>query len=655
MPPAHPIRLGVDTGGTFTDVVWTGPSGRGVKKLASTPDDPARAVLDGVAAVTGALPAGTPYTVHHGTTVGTNAVLTRGGARVVLVTTRGFEALLAVGRGQREGLHRMAPRRVAPLVEVANCVGAEERMGADARPVQSLTSAALDRLAAAVERRRPEAVAVCLLHAPRNAAHERRIVKRLRDVCPYVYASAASSPDPREVERATTTVLDAYVAPLVARYVASLADALPPDALTILRSDGGRMAVTEVRASPVRTLLSGPAAGVAAARVLAARHGLPRVLTFDVGGTSTDVAWVEGGAAPLGSELHVGPFAAGVPSVPIETVGAGGGSVVRVDSGGALRVGPESAGAAPGPACYGRGGPFALTDAWLLLGRIPDALLGGDFALDRAAARRAAARVAKAAGLSVPALCRGAVAVAATTTARALRLASAARGHDPRDAALLAFGGAGPVLACDTADQLGMRDVLVPTDPGTFAASGALAAPLRADASALAPAKGGETALDRVGKRLRREVETRLLAEGARGPLRFVEEVDARYAGQAFEVTVARDGWRERFHDRHEARYGFADARRPVECVRLRVRAEGDDHPGARPSDAHVAAPRHVRTRRLARDAKGVGTCARSTLSPGDRVRGPARIDEVSGTSFVPDGWSAVCLGDAALRIGRTR
>ncbi len=644
------LRLGIDTGGTFTDVVWAGPAGQGVLKLPSTPDDPARAVLQGVRRVLGTEAVADRFTVHHGTTVGTNAVLTRAGARVALVTTRGFEALLHIGRGERAGLHALAPKRIEPLVEASRCVGVDERMDAAGKPVSKLTKAALARLADAVSQKRPDAVAICLLHAPRNAAHEKQVADALRERCPYVFASASTSADPREVERATTTVLDAYVAPLIGRYVQALADELPEDSLTILRSDGGRMSVAEVVAAPVRTLLSGPAAGVAAGRALAARHGLARVLTFDVGGTSTDVAWVEDAQVPLGQALKIGPFEAGIPSVPMETVGAGGGSVVRIDSGGALRVGPQSAGAEPGPACYGRGGPFALTDAWLLLDRIPRGLLGGVFPLDASAARRAARRIARAAGLSVPALCRGAVQVAATTTARALRLASAARGNDPREATLLAFGGAGPVLACDTAAQLGMQAVCIPADPGTFAALGALAAPLRADASAL-PGKGGGAALDRLVRRLAKDVRARLASEGA-DAVRITVEVDARYVGQAFEVTVARDAWRERFHDRHEALYGFSDATRAVECVRVRVRGEGDDHPEARHDETRVPAPRRVRTRRMSRDRRGLAVCARDDLRPGDRVRGPARIDETSGTTYVPAGWRAMCLGDGTLHIG---
>lgn len=649
---AADLRLGVDTGGTFTDVVWRTVHGAGVLKLASTPVDPAQAVIEGIRAALAHTGTRQP-SVHHGTTVGTNAVLTRGGARVTLVTTEGFEHLLHIGRGQRDDLHALAPTRTAPLVELAHCVGVRERMAADGSVVTRLDASAVDATRRAVQRRRPAAVAICLLHAPRNDAHEQRLRRALEAGGLHVFASADASADTREVERATTTVLHAYVAPLVSEYVGRLEGALPADALTVLRSDGGRMSAADVRAAPGRTLLSGPAAGVAAARELTAAHDLSPALTFDVGGTSTDVAWVEGASLPIGTELRVGEFTAGLPAIDMETVGAGGGSIVTLDAGGALRVGPASAGADPGPACYGHGGPFTLTDAWLLLRRLPEALLGGDFPLDAGAARQAARPIAAAARLSVPALCRGVVAVAAATTARALRLASAAKGRNPADAVLIAFGGAGPNLACDTASQLGMRTVIVPPEPGVFAARGALLAPLTADAVRVAPS--APAARRRAIQALRRQVERHLRAEGARR-VELIVEIDARYEGQAFEVTVAvgEDGWEPDFHAAHEQRYGFADRGRAVEAVRLRVRGEGHARgvpgvPGAgldEPTRRRAPAPQTV--------ARGMRALDRARLQPGMSIAGPLRIDEHSGTTFAPDGWRVACLADGTLSIRRS-
>lgn len=652
---AAALRLGIDTGGTFTDVVWSSARGTGVFKLASTPGDPADAVIEGIHAVLG-VTGKRQLSVHHGTTVGTNAVLTRGGVRVTFVTTEGFEHLLHIGRGQRDDLHALAPARTAPLVELAQCVGVRERMAADGSAVTALKPSAVEATLRAVRRRRPQAVAICLLHAPRNDAHEQTLRDALGGACPHVFASADVSADTREVERATTTVLHAYVAPLVTDYTARLEAALPADALTVLRSDGGRMSAADVRAGPARTLLSGPAAGVAAARALAAAQHLDRVLTFDVGGTSTDVAWIEGAALPIGTELRVGEFTAGLPAIDMETVGAGGGSLVHLDAGGALCVGPASAGADPGPACYGNGGPFALTDAWLLLRRLPSTLLGGEFPLDARAARDAARPIAAAAGLSVPALCRGAVAVAAATTARALRLASAAKGRDPSDAALIAFGGAGPNLACDTATQLGMRTVLVPPEPGVFAARGALLAPLTADAVRVAPRTAAAT--QRAIRSLRREVQTHLRAEGA-SRVELVVEMDGRYVGQAFEVTVPLDttssaGWEANFHAAHEQRYGFASPERGVEAVRVRVRGEGHatDAAGARSRKPATPKPRRAPTPKT--EAGRVRSLQRTQLAPGMTAAGPLRVDEHSGTTFVPTGWRLRCLADGTLEIRRS-
>ncbi|MDA1195772.1 MAG: hydantoinase/oxoprolinase family protein, partial [Planctomycetota bacterium] len=381
------VTVGVDTGGTFTDAVAEGPEGLRVVKVPSTPEAPEGAVRAALAALSADGAA-----VRHGTTVGTNAVLTRTGARVVFVTTRGFEDLPWIGRGTRADLHALSPTRTPPLAAVA--VGVAERASADGRVVLALSAAEVRRVVQRVRAQRPEAIAVCLLHAVSSAVHERRLGRALKALNVPVYLSSEACADGRELERGQTAVLDAYVGPRLQHYLAAVETAVGRGRLTITRSDGGRMTPAEVARVPARTLLSGPAAGVVAAQALAAAHGVPRVLSFDVGGTSTDVAWIEGEELDIGPSLQVGAHAASVPSVGIETVGAGGGSEVWLDAGGALRVGPQSAGARPGPACYGLGGPFALTDAWLLAGRIPAALLDGALPLDAAAANRAAGPLA---------------------------------------------------------------------------------------------------------------------------------------------------------------------------------------------------------------------------------------------------------------------
>jgi N-methylhydantoinase A len=636
------LQVGIDTGGTFTDAVCLGPEGRRACKLPSTPARPERAFLEALEAVGGHAEGAA---VHHGTTVATNAVLTRTGARVALLVTAGFEDLPWLGRGAREDLHALEAARTPPLLAPGDCLGVRERMGADGRASVRLTAREIARAVARVRARDPQAVAVCLLHAVRNPAHEVALVEALGTLGVPVYRSSASCGDARESERAATVLLDAYVAPILGRYLQAVGAGLPSGAcLSVMRSDGGRMAAGDVAAAPARTLLSGPAAGVAAAQELAARHGLACALSFDVGGTSTDVAWIEGDDLPVGPSLRVGPFRASLPSAGLETVGAGGGSVVWLDTGGALRVGPASAGADPGPACYGRGGPFVLTDAWLLGGQVPPRLLDGALPLDRAAAERAGRALARRAGLSLPRLCAGAREVAAAATARALRLASVAQGRDPRRAALVAFGGAGPVLATATAARLGIGAVYVPPDPGTFAAEGALRAPLRADAEGFV-GSGAREGLGAARRRLEGEVRGRLREEGARG-VRCRVEVEARYPGQAFTVRVPYGrSWRRDFHDRHEARYGFARPEARPEPVSLHVRGTGREGQGVPAGGGSVPTVR-LRTR-------AGGTLARASLAPGARVRGPARLEELTGTTWVPRGWWAEVLGDGVLRLRR--
>ena len=640
------LRVGIDTGGTFTDAVAVGPQGRRTCKVPSTPERPEEGFL---AALDGVGGRRADVAVRHGTTVGTNAVLTRRGARVVLLLTEGFTDLPWLGRGVREDLHARAPARTPPLIAVGDALGVRERLDATGAVVRALGEREVRRVVAAVRRLRPEAVAVCLLHAVRNPQHERRLAAALRVLDVPVHVSTAACADPREVERSVTVTLDAFVAPVLGRYLAAVAAGLPAEAraaFTVMRSDGGRMGAAEVATAPARTLLSGPAAGVAAAQALVVRHGVAQALSFDVGGTSTDVAWIEGEDVPVGPRLRVGPFEASVPSVGLETVGAGGGSVVWTDAGGALRVGPQSAGARPGPACYGHGGPFALTDAWLLLGHVPAALLGGDFPLDVGAAERAGRSHARKLGCSLLQLARGALEVAAAATARALRLASVAHGHDPRGATLVAFGGAGPLLAAGTAERLGIGRILVPADPGTFAAEGALLAPLRADAEALVEGTSA-AAVRQTAARLAREVTARLRAEGARrSTLRT--EVDARYPAQAFEVSVPWDaGWEARFHERHEARYGFCLREVGPQAVRLRVRGQGQESEAG----ADALPPAASRRRRAHTGPRAL----RDTLAPGARLLGPCRIEEPSGTTWVPGGWAAQVLGDRTLCLEPVR
>ena len=639
--------VGIDTGGTFTDAVAEGPDGLRTWKVPSTPDDPARAIADAIAAGGGFPP---DARLHHGTTVATNAVLTRSGARVGFVVTEGFRDLLRIGRGHRDDLHDLMPRRAAPLVADEDVFPLPERMTADGRSVRSPTSAEWARVARAVRASGVEAVAICLLHATASDRHERAAADALSKCGLPVHASATVGADPREVERAETTVLDAYVGPRVAAYVRRIAGALPTGRLSILKSDGTRMGPDEAIARPVRTLLSGPAAGASAALSLARRLGLARALSFDVGGTSTDVCWIEGDALPVTTGATLAGFALGVPSLDVLSVGAGGGSIVTLDAGGALRVGPESAGASPGPAAYGHDGPFTLSDAHLLLGRLPRALLDGTFVLDADAARRAGQRLAKRAGCSLRVLCEGSIRVAEATTARALRRASAALGRDPRGATLIAFGGAGGLLAARTAALSGLDGVAIPWSPGTFAAQGARLAPRATDATRMALGLR-DPMLGSTARALAYTARRALAGAGERVASVLVE-VDARLIGRTAEVTVAFDpSWRARAHAAFHARFGFDDPSAGVEAVRLRARAIGHAEPfgaGPRPARRTRLGPP---SSRLAGIAGAIPAWRRDELGAGTVVRGEALVLESGATTYVPRGGELRVLPDGTLML----
>jgi N-methylhydantoinase A len=511
----------------------------------------------------------------HGTTVGTNALLERKGARTAFVGTEGFEHLLHLRRQARAHLYRLCEEHPEPLVPLERCAGVRERIGPDGVlvPLDLSTLPDLDA----------EAVAVCLLFAFRDPSHERAVVEELRRrlSAAFVVASHEVAPEFREYERASTTAVDAYLGPVVARYLEALEGACRKAGLPgplVMRSSGGVATAGEAAAHPALVVLSGPAAGAAGAAALARLSGFEDALSFDMGGTSTDVCLILGGEPQRAAERPVGGLPIRLPSVDVHTVGAGGGSLVWRDAGGALRVGPESAGAHPGPACYGRGGTRpTVTDANLLLGRLPGRLAGG-VELDRAAAERALGGIEPA----------DVVAAVNAEMLRALRVVTVERGVDPRDLALVAFGGAGPLHACALAEELEIRTVLVPEAAGVLSALGLAAGPERRD-----------------------RVRSHLVPLEDAGELPAAGEADLRYRGQSFELTVPLGGdVAEAFHRAHEERYGYADRDRRLELVAVRT------------ADIRAAprfAPQGVRPRDVA---------------------GPA-VSELDGaTAWVPRGWA---------------
>jgi N-methylhydantoinase A len=523
--------LGVDVGGTFTDAVVL-DAGRVTTAKVLT----ALRQEESVVAAARAAGAADVERFAHGTTVATNALLERSGARTAFVTTAGFEHLLHLRRQTRAHLYRPCAEWPDPLVPLERCHGVRGRLG----PEGELEPLELDSL--------PEvdadAVAVCLLHAYRDATHERIVLDELRRRLPdaHVVASHEVAPEFREYERASTTVADAYLGPVVSRYLGALGEACAgaglPEPL-VMRSSGGVATPAEAAAHSATILVSGPAAGVVGAARIAALAGIADAIAFDMGGTSTDVCLISGGRAERAAERMVGGLPIRLPTVDLHTVGAGGGSLVWRDAGGALRVGPQSAGANPGPACYGRGGTQGtVTDANLLLGRLPERLAGG-VELDRAAAERALA------GIDPVAV----VAVVNAEMLRALRVVSVERGHDPAGFALVAFGGAGPLHACELAEELGIRTVLVPEAAGVLSALGLVASEERRDA-----------------------VRSYLVPLAEAGELPREGEADLRYAGQSFELAVPlQDGLADAFHRAHEEQYGFAAPEREVELVAVRT------------------------------------------------------------------------------------
>jgi N-methylhydantoinase A/oxoprolinase/acetone carboxylase beta subunit len=639
------IRVGVDTGGTFTDLVLLDDTRVVTHKVRSTPDDPSRAILGGLVELAGDL---CEADVIHGSTVATNAVLERKGARVALIATAGFEDVLRIGRQTRRELYNFLVEDRRPLVEPALTFGIRERMAASGEVLEPLDEASLDRLVERLRAREVEAVAVCLLHSYVNPAHERRIEAHLTAAGFPVSASHRILPEYREFERWSTTVVNAYVTPLMARYLTALEDRLGAARLSIMQSNGGSISAARAKTAAVQTILSGPAAGAVGAHAVGVAAGYPKVIGFDMGGTSTDVTLIDGKIG-VTMESTVGDFPVRLPIIDIHTVGAGGGSIAYVDAGGALRVGPRSAGADPGPVCYGRGTELTVTDANLLLGRLdPDYFLGGRMPLDVPRTRTIALRFAESLGLTETALAEGIIRVANANMERAIRVVSVQRGFDPRDFALLAFGGAGGMHACEIAETLNIGTVIAPRYGGVLSALGMLLADVTKDYSltVLRPAERvSEADLQARFAPLVEQAAADLRAEGFSGEQAVIERaLDVRYVGQSYEITVPfTSGYREAFDRQHQQLYGYANPRRGAEIVNLRVKAIGVTVKPTLPKEGvatTLTAP--VLTRREAwfgGRAVQMAVHRREALRGGSQGLGPALIAGSEATTVIPPGF----------------
>ena len=636
--PAN-ARIGIDTGGTFTDFVRLDGGVLTVHKLRTTPDDPSRAILEGIAH----LSTGAAADIVHGSTVATNAVLERKGARVALVATKGFEDVLRIGRQTRSELYNFFVPLPRPLVDADLTFGLSERLDSSGQVLIPVSATDVDALAAQLKASGAEVIAVCLLHSYVNPAHEHDVTERLRADGWAVSASSEVLPEYREFERWSTTVVNAYVTPLIDRYLERLERGL--GRLSIMQSNGGSISAALARTEAVRTVLSGPAAGVVGAEAVARAAGFPRAISFDMGGTSTDVSLIDGRIA-TSTDSKIGDFPVRLPVIDIHTVGAGGGSIAFVDSGGALRVGPRSAGSAPGPACYGTGTELTVTDANLLLGRLdPEFFLGGRMSLDADRARDAASRLARELKLGVPQIAEGVVRVANANMERAIRVVSVERGHDPRQFTLVAFGGAGGMHACEIAQKLEIATVLVPRHAGVLSALGMLVADVTRDYSAAVLRASADLTMADLRRYLRplclRATEE-LRREGYSGRRVAIEQqLDVRYVGQSFEITLPlSDGYREEFDRRHGKLYGYSNPHRAVEVVAARVRAIGVTDkptlPFSRPKRASRPKPAATRPGRFDGRACRVAHYRWPELTPGDTAPGPAVIAGAEATAVIP-------------------
>jgi N-methylhydantoinase A len=658
---SEPLRIAIDTGGTFTDCVWIDPSTRRLRmlKVFSTPSDPSRAIVEVIRKVA----AQAQFILLHGTTVGTNTLLERKGARTALVTTAGFEDAIEIGRQARPKLYDFFFDRVEPLVAKDLRFGIHERTAADGKILTEPIATELRKLTEEVLAAKPESVAISLLFSFANAKNEQAVAGSLESLRIPLSVSHRILPEFREYERMSTVVINAYLQPVMGRYLENLelglrlgktprssdADSAGPG-IFVMQSSGGITALATAAREPVRTVLSGPAGGVVGAAATARGSGFENIIAFDMGGTSTDVSLVEG-TIKTASDAQIAGLPISVPMLDIHTVGAGGGSLARFDAAGVLRVGPESAGADPGPICYGRGLQPTVTDANLLLGRLqPTKFLGGEFTLDLERTRRVTREWLKTQGssLSLEKFAAGVVRVVNATMEKAIRVVSIERGRDPRRFTLVAFGGAGGLHACALAEALSIPHVVVPAFPGALSALGILWSDVVKDYS--------RTVLWRVSREiphtklngefvaLEQAAARDFAGEGWNGTPRFVRTVDLRYRGQGYELNLPLTrNLISKFEQEHRRRYGYTHAKRETEIVTLRLRAVLKSSRSHAAADAGRTARGKI-GRTSASEAFFDGhkvkakIYAREELSARKTFPGPAIVTEYSATTIVPPG-----------------
>jgi N-methylhydantoinase A len=676
MPTRTPLRIAIDSGGTFTDCVWLAPrhaqnrrtpgtplqdSTLQILKVFSTPADPAQAIAEAVLKIAGQIQ---DIVILHGTTVGTNTLLQRKGARVAFVTTAGFEDSIEIGRQQRPKLYDFFFEKDPALAPAELRFGVDERISAEGVVLRGPSAESLESLASNVAAQKPQAVAISLLFSFANPANEKAVAAVLARLKLPLSVSHQILPEFREYERASTVLVNAYLQPVMQGYLQKLQERACAGGkrvrIFVMQSSGGITALNTAAEQPVRTVLSGPAGGIVGAAAVAQRSGFNRIITFDMGGTSSDVALVDGRPSTT-NEADVAGLPVRVPVLDIHTVGAGGGSLARFDAGGALRVGPESAGADPGPICYGKGERPTVTDANLLLGRLPaDQFLGGDFQLDLPRTQKIVAQWLKDnhSQLTPEEFAAGVVRVVNANMEKAIRVVSIERGYDPRQFSLAAFGGAGAMHACDLAQALRIPRVIVPAYPGALSALGILISDVVKDHSRTVLLRVGvkskkvrknaapdfSAQLDPVFAELKRNIATELKKEDWQGRALFEPSCDLRYRGQGYELNLPYGAdVLKRFHAEHKRRYGYSSPEREVEIVTVRMRGRvaspeklsrlkiSEEQGNLKPATAmvHFGGKRHK-----------TQIVPRASIKAGKKLRGPAIITEYSATTVVPPGLS---------------
>ncbi len=637
------IIIGVDTGGTFTDFIYREGKEWKVYKTLSTPANPAQAVLDGIEVIAGKK----RVNITHGSTVATNALLERKGATTALITNRGFEDIIEIGRQNRKSLYNLQYKKEPPLVVRDNRLGIKGRIDFTGSILEELDEAEVEEVIETLQQTDVESVAVCLLFSFKNNLHERILGEKLEKSGFFYSLSSEVLSEFREYERLSTTVINAYVSPKMSRYLSFIEENLGESKLRIMQSNGGSISAGTARRESVRTILSGPAGGAVGAYELGRLAGFERLITFDMGGTSTDVCLIDG-KLPLTMEAEITGLPLKTPMIDIHTVGAGGGSIAHLDVGGSLRVGPESAGADPGPICYGKGERITVTDANLFLGRlIPEKFLGGNMTLARKRLTPFFEAMAKECGLTPVELAEGILSVANANMERAIRVISVERGYNPSEFTLFSFGGGGGMHAVFLAKLLNIPRVLVPKHPGILSAVGMLLADVLKDYSQTIMFCQESFALKNFEPYFQ-ELEERavidLLEEGiAREDIFLERYVDMRYKGQSYEIMVPfKEGFVEEFHRLHEKNYGYASPDKLIEVVNVRLRGRGKlPKPEFKQKEkvgTSVDARAIYAKQEVIFNGLPVSTYVyeRDKLLPGNKLLGPAIIVEYSSTIVVP-------------------